>query len=81
MISQTDLKHIIETADMVVNGFAFSIMKDGNVTAVYLRGENHASIMDSKGEVIETNMDDVELDIMKQYWMRNSKYVTEEEYA
>ena len=49
---------------MIVCGYAFSIMDDGNIRIVGLNAPHHASVLRSTdGEILETNMDDVELAI------------------
>lgn len=71
---------IAEKADMIVCGYAFSHKEDGNVSIVSLHAPYHASIMTPSGQIIETNMDDIEISIVVKLWNRNKKLL-EEAYA
>lgn len=71
---------IAGNADMIVCGYAYSIMEDGNIRVLKLAAPSHALVMTPEGEALETTMDDVELEIVAGYWKRNKKYV-EESYA
>lgn len=67
-------------ADMIICGYAFTKMDDASIEVVQLRPPYHALILSADGEVLETSMDDVELDIVMGYWLKNNKYI-EESYA
>lgn len=76
-----EINKIIESASMIVGGYAFTKMEDSNIRIVGLNTPNHASVIRPDGFVLETNMDDVELDIVAEYWKRNMKYMEGKEYA
>lgn len=76
-----DVCHIAEHADMIVDGYAFTNMKDNNVRVINLYGAHHAAIIRRTGEVLETNMDDIELSIVNDYWQRNKEIMEEATYA
>lgn len=80
-MSHNEINDIIESAVMVVGGYAFIQMDDGNVQIVGLKAPHHAVVIRPCGEILETNMDDVELAIILEYWKRNKKYMEETEYA
>ena len=68
------LKMIADSADMIINGYAF--IKDGdNVRVVNLNNSDKALFMDYDGVVLETSMDDIEIDIVIDYYHRNKKYL------
>ena len=68
------LKMIADSADMIINGYAF--IKDGdNVRVVNLNNSDKALFMDCCGDVLETTMDDIEIDIVLDYYHRNKKYM------
>lgn len=68
------LKMIADSADMIINGYAFA--KDGdNVRVVNLNNHTKALFMDCYGDVLETTMDDIEIDIVLDYYHRNKKYM------
>ena len=61
-----------------IQEIAFSIMDDGNIRIVGLNAPHHASVLRSTdGEILETNMDDVELAIISGLFERNKKYLKE----
>lgn len=80
-MTDNDIMKIVESATMVICGYAFIQMTDGNIRIVGLKYPHHASVIRPNGEILETNMDDVEVDIVLEYWKRNQKYIKEEEYA
>lgn len=75
------LSQIIDSAAMIVGGYAFTRMDNGNIRVIDLNEPHHASVIRPNGEVIETSMDDVETDIVEEYWQRNKKYMEEENHA
>lgn len=65
-----------DAADMIINGYAFK--KDGtNIKVLNLNKSDRASVIYNNGEVIETSMDDIELNIVLNYYKRNKKYMEE----
>ena len=67
---------IATIADVIVNGYAFT--KDGtNVKVLNLNKLDKAAYISNSGEVLETSMDDIELDIVLDYFKKNSKYMEE----
>lgn len=81
MLRNSDINAIVQNAAMIVGGYAFSKVDDCNIRIVRLEYPNHALVMRPDGEVLETNMDDIELEIVLGYWERNRKYMEEEAYA
>lgn len=79
-MNEKEIKTIAESADMIVCGYAFSQTEEGFIRVVNLHTPFHALVMSKKGEVIETNMDDIEISIVEKYWNRNKK-ILEKAYA
>lgn len=79
-MSHDEIKIICDNAGMIVCGYAFSQKEDSNIQVIQIRAPHHALILSPQGEVLETSMDDVEIDIVKGYWLKNRKYM-EEAYA
>jgi len=79
-MSLEEINAVCVSADMIVCGYAFSRIDGSKIRVVQLQSPNHALVLSSDGEVLETTMDDVELDIIKGYWAKNHKYM-EESYA
>lgn len=68
------LVKIATIADIIINGYAFT--KDGkNVKVLNLNQLEKAAFITGSGEVLETSMDDIELDIVLDYFRKNSKYM------
>lgn len=70
---QLDIKDIADKADMIVNGYAFT--KDNEwVRVLNLNFINHAAVI-LKDRIVETNMDDIENDIVMDYYSHNKKFM------
>ena len=58
-----DIKQVADNADVIVNGYAFTA--EGEIVRVLnLNNTDSAVVINAKGEVVETTMNDVELDIV-----------------
>lgn len=70
-----DVIDIADKADMIVNGYAFT--KDNEwVRVLNLNFKNHAAvILDDK--IVETNMNDVENEIVMDYYRHNKQFMEE----
>ncbi len=70
----TDIAKVADDADMIVNGYAFT--KAGqNIRILNLNNPNRAAVINKEADVIETNMDDIEIVIVTDYYNRNKKYM------
>ena len=68
------IETIADSAEMIINGYAF--VKDGNnVKVINLNNTDKALLMDNTGDVLETSMNDIEIDIVLDYYHRNKKYM------
>ena len=74
-MSSNDLNDVCSRAGMIVCGYAFTRMADNNIQILQLRAPNHALVLSTAGEVLETSMDDVEINIVKGYWSKNQKFM------
>ena len=69
-----NIKSIADNAELIVNGYAFT--KHGDCFKVLnLNNPTKASLITKYGEVLETSMDDVEIDIVDEYFSKNRKYL------
>lgn len=69
-----NILQVADNADVIVNGYAFT--KEKNMIRVLnLNNPTHASVLALSGEVIETSMDDIEIQIILDYYRKNSKYM------
>lgn len=68
---------IADAADMIVNGYAFT--KDGeNIRVLNLNNPKKAAYLNKNGDVLETSMDDIELDIVSEYYQKNRECMEDE---
>ena len=69
-----DIKSIAEAADMIVDGYAFT-MRNGGISVLNLNHPDRAAFLSCEGELIETSMDDIELVIVGDYLDRNREFL------
>lgn len=73
---QLNVEKIAEKADMIINGYAFT--KDNEyVRVLNLNCLNHAAVI-YDNIIIETNMDDIENQIILDYYKNNKQYMEEQ---
>lgn len=70
---QFDIKDIADRADMIVNGYAFTKNNEW-VRVLNLNCINHAAVI-LNGRIVETNMNDIENDIVMDYYSRNKQFM------
>ena len=71
-----DVIKVADEADMIVNGYAYTL-KDGTFHVLNLNRPNKTAIFDLNMEVLETNMNSVEIEVAKEYLVRNKKFIEE----
>ena len=72
---QLDIIDIADKADMIINGYAFT--KDNEwVRVLNLNCVNHAAVI-LNDNIVESNMDDVENEIVMDYYLHNKKFMEE----
>jgi hypothetical protein len=69
-----DIKSVADKADVIINGYAFTREND-LIRVLNLNSPDKAVVFSSKGEVLETTMDDIELSIADRYLKQNLKYM------
>lgn len=69
-----ELIRIADAADVIVNGYAFQRKAQG-IAVLNLNRPDRAALMTEAGEVLETSMDDIELEIVRGYLLRNLKHM------
>ena len=68
-----NIKEIADNADMIINGYAFT--KDENyIRVLNLDRINHAAVI-FNNEIVETNMDDIESQIVLDYYKNNKQFM------
>ena len=71
-----NILEVADAAQVIVNGYAFT-NAGPNVKVLNLNKPEKAAYLSKAGEVLETSMDDVELDIILDYYKKNKKYMEE----
>ena len=74
-MNKEELYNIIENANMIVCGYAFSKLEDGNIRVLHIRPPHHALLMSPEGDIYETSMNDIEIDIVLGYWTKNTSHL------
>lgn len=69
----TDIVRIAENSKMIVNGYAFTIISAGVQAVNLLR--NTACVFGDDDSVIETSMNDIEMEIVTDYYKRNKSFM------
>lgn len=69
-----EIMRIADEADIIVNGYAFTL-REGRIHVLNLNKPDHAVVMSLSGEVLETSMDDIEIEIVRGYLQKNLKYM------
>ena len=72
-MSEELVRDLISTSDMIINGYAFNRLGE-NVRIVNLN-TGGAVVLLPDGTVSEASMDDVELSIVQDYYLRNSNFM------
>ena len=72
---QLDIKNVADKADMIINGYAFT-QENKYIRVLNLNQLNNAAVIyDDK--IVETNMDDIENQIVLDYYLNNKQFMEE----
>lgn len=71
-----DIMQVADKADMIINGYAFTKEND-LIRILNLNNPEKAIMIDKSGDVLETSMDDIEIQIVKTYWNKNKMLMEE----
>lgn len=77
-MTETAVRSIADGADMIVNGYAFTRDAKG-YRVLNLNQPDKAAVISPKGDVLETSMDDIELQITLDYFKGNRRFLEEED--
>ena len=66
-----NIQTVADNADMIINGYAFT-RDNENIRILNLNNDKKSLYLSKKGKVINTSMDDIEIDIVKYYYNKNS---------
>lgn len=70
----TDIIQVADKADMIINGYAFT-KENGNIRVLNLNNPEKSVFMDNRERVLETSMDDIEIQIVKSYLEKNREFM------
>ena len=70
----TDIRQIADGADLIVNGYAFTGCPMG-FRVLNLNRPDRAAVLSRAAEVLETSMDDIEMEIVRDYLIRNRQFM------
>ena len=77
-MTKSTIMSIADAADMIVNGYAFTRDPKG-FRVLNLNQPDKAAVFSKVGEVLETSMDDIELQIALDYYIDNRQFLEEED--
>ena len=69
------IQKIVEEAKMIVNGYAFIINENGMISILNLEHPDCAMVITSEGDLVETNMDEIEQHIVQNIYSRNMQFM------
>ena len=69
-----NLKEVADKADMIINGYAFTKSTEG-FKVLNLNNPKKALLLSLNGEILETSKDDIENQIVKDYFNNNKKFL------
>lgn len=69
-----DIMKVADEAELIVNGYAFTKCKEG-YRVLNLNRPERAIVLSEDGETLETTMDDIEIQIVKDYYGKNRKFM------
>ena len=72
---EMDIQAIADKARFIVNGYAFSQREDGFISILNLEHPDCAMVVNGEGEIIETNMDQIEQRIVADLCQRNLQFM------
>lgn len=68
-------KNVADKADMIINGYAFT-QENKYIRVLNLNQLNHATVI-YNDKIVETNMDDIENQIVLDYYLNNKQFMDE----
>ena len=66
-MTESQILEIADNADMIVNNYAFT-RHDGAISILNLKNPNRAMLLAEDGQMLETNMDEIEQVIVMNIW-------------
>ena len=70
-----DMMKIAEEASVIICGYAIQRCEDGIRVIDINRPDGHAAVFTEQGALVETDMDDIEIEIARDYMLSALKYM------
>ena len=77
-MTDRQIKDIADNADMIIGGYAFTLCKDGFIHVLNINSPCDAMVISKQGELLETNMDDIEQAVVLDYYHRNAQFLEDD---
>ena len=77
-MTDLELQSIAENAKLIINGYSFTIRADGFISILNLNHPECAIVFNNDFEIIETNMDEIEQNIVKDLAKKNIEFLEDE---
>ena len=77
-MSEKEIISIADNADMIINGFSYTLSEDGFIRVLNLNNTDEACLLNKDGEMIEAAMDDEVLFKVQAYYAQNKELMEEE---
>ncbi|MBQ6518439.1 MAG: hypothetical protein IJI14_06950 [Anaerolineaceae bacterium] len=74
-MTEKDIITLAEQADIIVNGYAFTQRDDGFISILNLYHPDCAMVVNKDNEIIETNMDPIEQQIVLDLCKKNLQFI------
>lgn len=74
---EKEIERIAEQAKLIASGYAFSAREDGFISILNLEHPDCAMVVDADGEIMETNMDEIEQRLVLDLCKRNLQFMEE----
>lgn len=76
-MTELEIKKLADDADMIVDWYAF-FRQENSVKIINLQNPHNVLILSQNGNVLETNMPNLEVVLVKQYYDENREFLLEE---
>ncbi|MCD8027922.1 MAG: hypothetical protein LUF02_04525 [Erysipelotrichaceae bacterium] len=70
-----NIKKVADEADMIINGYAFKLINNQYIRVLNLNYTSSAAFLDKDAKILETSMDDIEMEIVCNYLKDNFEYL------
>lgn len=70
-----DVEKVARGANMIVNGYAFTAAENGWVRVLNLNAPQSALVLNADGDLLETSTDDIEVEIVRGYYLANKEFM------